>query len=120
MPIKGEEYFTTATPGFIWIGKISLPLVLITGIDKYLEGKGTFQIKILDIITISDAPRVKKLDESELLRWLAEAPLFTTALLPSIYLQWEPMDSDSAKAAIDHAGTKVEALFQFDNKGKII
>lgn len=121
MPIQGEEYFTTATPGFVWIGKISLlPLVWVTGIDEYLEGKGTFQIKIWSIITISDAPRGKKLDESELLRWLAEAPLFPTALLPSSYLQWEPMDFDSAKAVIDHAGTKVEALFQFDNKGKII
>ena len=121
MPIVGEEYFTTATPGFIWIGKISLlPLVWITGIDKYLEGKGIFQIKIWSIITISDAPRGKKLDESELLRWLAEAPLFPTALLPSNYLQWEPIDSDSAKVVIDHDGTKVEALFHFDNKGKII
>jgi len=121
MPIEGEEYFTTETPGFIWIGKISLlPIVWITGIDKYLEGKGTFQIKLWSTITISDAPRGMELDESELLRWLAEAPLFPTALLPSSYLQWEPMDSDSAKAVIDCSGTKVEALFHFDKRGEIV
>jgi hypothetical protein len=61
MPVEGEEYLTTERPGFIWIGKISLlPLVLITGIDKYLEEKGTFQIKILSIFTIADAPRGKE------------------------------------------------------------
>ena len=121
MPIEGEEYFTTETPGFIWIGKISLlPLVWITGIDKYLEGKGAFQIKLLSIFTIADAPRGKELDESELMRWLAEAPLFPTALLPSNYLHWKPVDSDSANAVIDYAGGKVEALFHFDKKGKIV
>lgn len=121
MPIEGEEYFTTETPGFIWIGKISfLPLVWITGIDKYLEGEGTFQIKILSIFTIADAPKGKELDESELMRWLAEAPLFPTALLPSSYLHWEQVDSDSAKAIIDYGGTRVEALFHFDREGKIV
>jgi len=43
MQIEGEEYFTTERPGFIWIGKISLlPFVWIIGIDKYLDGEGTF------------------------------------------------------------------------------
>lgn len=121
MPIEGEEYFTTERPGFIWIGKISLlPLVWITGIDKYLEEKGTFQIKILSIFTIADAPRGTELDESELMRWLAEAPLFPTALLPSSYLHWEPVNSDSAKAIIDYTGAKVEALFHFNKKGEIV
>ena len=39
--IEGEEYSPTETPGSIWLGRISLlPLVWITGIDKYLVGKG--------------------------------------------------------------------------------
>jgi len=121
MSIEGQEYFTTETPGFIWIGKISLlPLVWITGVDKYLEGRGTFQIKIMSIFTIADDPTGKELDESELMRWLAEAPLFPTALLPSSYLHWEPVDSDSAKAIIDYCRTRVEALFHFDKKGEIV
>jgi hypothetical protein len=121
MPIEGEEYFTTETPGFIWIGKISLlPLVWITGIDMYLEGKGVFQIKLLYIITIADATKGKELDESELMRWLAEAPLFPTALLPSNHLHWEPVDSDSAKAIIDYSGSKAEAVFHFNKKGEIV
>jgi hypothetical protein len=121
MPIEGEEYFTTETPGFIWIGKISLlPLLWITGIDMYSEGKGVFQIKLLSIITIADTPKGKELDESELMRWLAEAPLFPTALLPSNFLRWEPVDSDSAKAIIDYAGNRAEVLFHFDREGKIV
>ena len=121
MSIEGQEYFTTETPGFLWIGKISLlPLVWITGVDKYLEGRGTFQIKIMSIFTIADDPTGKELDESELMRWLAEAPLFPTALLPSSYLHWEPVDSDSAKAIIDYGRTRVEALFHFDKKGEIV
>jgi hypothetical protein len=41
MPIEGEEYFTTETPGFIWIGKISLlplyGLQVLTCIQKGRE-----------------------------------------------------------------------------------
>ena len=68
MRIKGEEYFITEQPGFMWIGKISLlPLVWITGIDKYIEGEGTFQIKLLSMLTIADAAKGKgELNRSEL------------------------------------------------------
>jgi len=120
MPIEGEEYFTTERPGFIWIGKISLlPFVWITGIDKYMDGEGTFQIKLMSLLTIANAPGGRELNEAELMRWLGEAPLFPTALLPNDYLQWEAVNSISAKALVNYAGVNIELLFHFNEKGEI-
>lgn len=121
MPIKGEEYFSTEQPGFIWIGKIQLlPFIWITGLDKFIDGQGSFQIKLMSFVTIADAPKSKKLDEGELMRWLGETPLFPTSLLPSNYLKWEDIDSNSARAVVNYAELTVNLIFYFSESGEII
>jgi hypothetical protein len=41
MYIEGKEYFTTESPGFLWLGKIKpFPSLWMTGIDQYIQGKG--------------------------------------------------------------------------------
>ena len=120
MPIDGQEYFTTEKPGFVWFAKIKpFPLFWISGKDTYIDGKGNLQIKLLSLFTVADA-KGKETDEGELLRWLAEAPWFPTALLPSQYLQWEEIDSSSAKAVVEYGGFTVSAILHFNDKGEII
>jgi hypothetical protein len=119
MPINGQEYFTTDEPGFIWFAKIKpFPLFWISGKDKYIEGKGNLQIKLLSLFTVADT-KGKETDEGELLRWLAEAPWFPTALLPSKYLSWEEINSNSAKAVVEYDGLTVSAIFYFNEKGEM-
>jgi hypothetical protein len=120
--IKGEEYFTTTPPGFVWYGRINvLPMIWLTGIDKLVDGNGSFQVKLLSFVTISDAPSGIELNESELMRWLAEAPLLPTSLLPGDYLQWKQLNDNSIAKAIVHThGVSVELIFHFDKYGKII
>ena len=37
MSIEGKEYFTTESPGFLWLGKIKpFPLLWMTGKDQYI------------------------------------------------------------------------------------
>jgi hypothetical protein len=102
MLIEGQEYFTTENPGFIWRGKMKPFLIFwIDGKDKFIGGNGNFQIKLLSLFTVVDA-KGKETDEGELLRWLAEAPWFPTSLLPSKYLHWEGVNSNSAKAVVEY------------------
>lgn len=120
MPIKGEEFFSIEKPGLVWVGKIQLlPFIWITGLDEYIEGKGKFQIKLMSFVTIVDAPKGRELDSGELMRWLGEAPLFPTALLPSNYLQWQEIDLNSARAVVNFAGLTVSLIFHFNEKGEI-
>ena len=120
MPIKGEEYFSIEKPGLVWVGKIQLlPFIWITGLDEYVEGKGNFQIKLMSFVTIVDAPKGRELDSGELMRWLGEAPLFPTALLPSDYLHWQEIDLNSARAVVKFAGLTVSLIFYFNEKGEI-
>ncbi len=120
MSIKGEEYFSIEQPGLIWVGKIQLlPFIWITGLDEYIGGKGNFEIKLMSYFTIADAPKGRELDSGELIRWLGEAPLFPTALLPSNYLQWQEIDLNSARAVVNFTGLTVSLIFHFSEKGEI-
>ena len=120
MPIAGQEYFTTENPGFVWIGKMKpLPIFWIDGEDKFIDGKGNFQIKLLSLFTVVDT-KGNETDESELLRWLAETPWFPTSLLPSKYLHWEGVNSSSAKDIVEYGKIKASAIFSFNEQGQII
>jgi len=120
MPIKAEQYFTTEDPAFIWRVKFTMaPFIWIDGRDMYYQGKGNMLIKVLSTITVADAAG-SEMDISSLIRFLAEAPWFPTALLPSDYLEWKEIDSNSARAVIKDKGYTASGIFTFNEKGEII
>jgi len=119
VPIKAEQYFTTEDPAFIWRAKLKVvPFVWIEARDRYYQGKGNMLVKILSTITVANATG-REMDISSLIRFLSETPWFPTALLPSDYIEWEGIDSDSAKAIIKDRGYTASAIFTFNEQGEI-
>jgi len=112
--IKGQEYFTVQKPGFVWLGKVPL----FSAKDIYFDGKGNLKVKLLSLIKIIDV-KGKETDQGELLRWLGEAPLFPTALLPSENLRWETIDNNSAKVIFTDKNLTVDGIFYFNEEGQI-
>jgi len=112
--IKGEEYFTVQKPGFVWFGSVPL----FSAKDVYINGKGNLKVKFLSLIKIVDA-KGRETDQGELLRWLGEALLFPTALLPSENLRWEPIDNNSAKVIFTDKNLTIEGIFFFNEEGQI-
>ena len=55
----------------------------------------------------------------ELMRFLAEAACYPTALLPSQGVQWRAVDEHSARATLRDGEVSVELLFCFDEDGLI-
>jgi len=120
MSIKAEQYFTTEDPAFIWRVKSTIaPFIWIEGRDMYYQGKGNMLIKLLSTITAADATG-SEMDISSLIRFLSETPWFPTALLPSDYIEWKEIDSNSAQAVIKDNGCTASGIFSFNEKGEII
>jgi len=115
MTIKGEEYFTTEKPNFVWFGKVPM----FSAMDTYMDGKGNLKVKLLSLIKIVDA-KGKEIDQGELLRWLGEALWFPTALLPSENLRWEEVDENSARVILEDGNISVEGTFYFNQEGQIV
>ena len=112
--IEGEEYFTVQKPGFVWLGNVPY----FSAKDVYIDGTGNLKVKLLSLIKIVDA-KGRETDQGELLRWLGEALLFPTALLPSENLQWEPIDNNSAKVIFTDKNLTIEGVFCFNEEGQI-
>lgn len=117
MKAKVEQYFRTDEPGFIWAVDIkAAPLIHIVGRDKYIEGRGNMLIKVLSLITVADGSG-KEIDQGTLLRYLAETMWFPEAALND-YIQWEGIDSNSAKATMSYKGVTASGIFTFNEKGE--
>ena len=112
--IKGEQYFTAGTPGFIWIGKTNL----FTARDMFLMGKGGLQVKLFSLLKVADG-KGAKFDQGELLRWLGESTWFPTNLLPSENLAWSAIDNTSAKLTYTFNQLTVSYIVNFNDLGEI-
>jgi hypothetical protein len=117
-PLEAEEYYTTHPPGFIWHGKIKANHFLsVKARDKYHGGEGNMLIKLWGLITVADA-KGDEMDQGALVRYLNEIMWFPTAYLND-YIEWEPIDSNSAKVTMSYEGVTASAVVYFNEKGEM-
>ncbi|MFZ5648998.1 MAG: DUF6544 family protein [Bacillota bacterium] len=121
VPLEAEQYFTTEKPAFVWHAKAKpAPVLWIEVRDMYCHGKGSMFVKLFSAITLANSTG-REMDEASLLRYLAEAPWFPTALLPlNGNIRWEPVDKDRARVAIKDGDLSVWAVVHFNEPGEII
>jgi hypothetical protein len=112
--IKGEQYATTAKPGFIWKGTTSL----FVARDMYISDKGRLIASLFSLYNIIDAEG-EQYNQGELLRWLGESVLYPTNLLPSDKLQWLPIDSQTAKLTYNYMELSLFFTITFNEIGEI-
>lgn len=118
MPFKAEQYFSTDKPGFVWKAKIkAAPFFHIAGRDKYKDGKGNMQIKVLSLFSVADSSG-KEIDQGTMVRYLAEMMWFPSAALND-YIRWEGIDERSARAIMSYGGVSASIEFFFDENGDI-
>lgn len=119
LSIEGEQYYLIEEPAFIWYATLKLnPISWIKARDKYDAGKGNMLIKLLSAIPMGNATG-DPMDISSLLRFLSEMPLFPAAFLESDYLEWEGIDSQSAKVTIRDHDLEASGIFYFNETGEI-
>ena len=113
--IKGEQYFTSATPGFLWVGKTSL----FTARDMYIRDQGRLVVKLFSLVKVVDE-KGSHVDQGELLRWLGESVWFPTNLLPRKNLEWSPVNDTSARVTFTHNGISVYLDVFFNENDEIV
>jgi hypothetical protein len=112
--IKGEQYFTTEKPGFIWKGSTKW----FAARDMFISGKGRLVVTLLSLFNILDG-KGEQYNQGELLRWLGESVWFPTNLLPDKSKQWSYIDSHSAKLKYNINGLSLFFIVTFNVVGEI-
>lgn len=120
MDFTATQYFHTQKPAFIWSTRVSMmPLVFFDGRDKFENGTGSMQIKILSAINLVNENNTPELNSGTALRYLGEISWFPSAALHD-YVTWEEVDSLRARATLTVGSQKVEGLFTFRPNGELV
>jgi hypothetical protein len=120
LSFTSTQHVVTHRPGFVWDARISMaPGVAIHVHDAYVAGTGVLAARLPGLFTVMEMPAAPELDQSELMRFLAEAAWYPTALLPGQDVQWEAIDDTRAAATLRDGATSVRLVFQFDEQGLI-
>jgi hypothetical protein len=119
-PFTSTQLDTTQRPGFDWDGRISMgPGMNVFVHDAYIGGEGILHAELLGLVTLADIRGTPEVAQGELLRYLAEAAWYPTALLPSQGVRWEAVDETTAVATLTDGATTASLEFHFDAEGLI-
>ena len=119
-PFTATQHFTVDPPGFVWDAGIKMaPLLPVRVVDAYQAGEGALRAKILSVVSVVDAGPGPEMNSGELMRYLAETVWFPTALLPGGGVGWQSIDEVSARATLEHRGTTVSLVFNFNSRDEV-
>ncbi|HPO19051.1 MAG TPA: hypothetical protein PLO07_07640 [Rubrivivax sp.] len=119
-PFSSRQRVLTQRPGFLWDGRVALlPGLTIRVHDAYIAGEGRLHPALWGLLTLLELRDSDELARDELMRWLAEAAWYPTALLPSQGVRWEPLDEHSARATLRDGAIELTLNFAFGADGMI-
>jgi hypothetical protein len=116
LPIRGEQYFATDPPGFIWWGRIALmPGLWVEARDRSVGGTGNMLVRAESTFTLADV-HGPELDQGALLRLLGEMVWFPTSFLDERYITWTALDERRATATLRVGGREVSGVYEFGDE----
>lgn len=119
-PFRSDQQVVTRRPGFDWNGRIAMmPGLPVRVHDAYIAGEGILHASLFGLVSLARLGDSGDMAEGELMRFLAEAAWYPTALLPSQGIRWEPVDDRSARATLTGERRTVTMTFAFDEHGLI-
>lgn len=119
-PFTSRQRVAVPGPGFVWDARIALvPGLSIRVHDAYLGGEGVLEAALLGLFRVVGLRGGGELAEGELLRYLAEAVWYPTALLPGPHLAWTPVDERSAEATLRDGPVAARLRFTFGADGLV-
>jgi hypothetical protein len=130
-PFTSNQTVVVDRPGFVWDAHIKMfPLINVNVHDAYISGEGVLQASILGLFDVAnmngleaiakgEMKRAEAMAQGELLRFLAETPLYPTSLLPHQGIVWEAIDEHSAKITLTEEQLQVSMTFRFNESGLI-
>ncbi len=114
------ERVVTSRRGFDWDARIAVvPGISLHVHDAYAGGEGVLQASLLGLVPVAHLRGGADIARGELMRFVAEAAWYPTALLPGEGVRWEGVDERSARAIVRDGDIEVSLLFAFGDDGLV-
>ncbi|MGR7921397.1 DUF6920 family protein [Zobellella denitrificans] len=119
-PFTSAQRVVTRRPGFDWDGRVAMmPGLPVLVHDAYIAGEGILHAALLGLLSMAKLRGTGEVARGELMRFLAEAAWYPTALLPSQGVVWNDVDEHAARATLKDGEQLVTLLFHFGEDGLI-
>jgi hypothetical protein len=119
-PLTATQHVSVDPPGFVWDAEIAVaPALPARVLDGYRDGEGLLRARLRGAIPVASAGPDPAMNEGELVRYLAEAVWYPTALLPAAGVEWEPVDDESARATLSDGDVTASVVFEFADDGTV-
>ncbi|WP_299785772.1 DUF6544 family protein [Ramlibacter sp.] len=120
MPFEATHLASPGATGFVWDAWVNAaPFIHIRVLDSLIQGRGAGQVLLLSALDVGHDGATPEMNSGSLHRFLAEAPWYPWALLPSDELSWTPVDDHRALATLSAQGTTVALEFRFAESGEV-
>lgn len=107
-------------PSFVWQVKAEMkPFIYVYGADSYLDGVGSLQMRLLNLVKVADVKGGPKVNQSSFQRYLLELPWYPQAAL-NRNMKWTQIDKQTARVVMNHRGVPGEAYLHFDEDGDVV
>jgi hypothetical protein len=119
-PFTSTQRVITRRAGFDWDARVAMmPGLRMHVHDAYVAGEGILHAAVLGLVPMVNLHGTDEMAKGELMRFLAEAVWYPTALLPSQGVLWDAVDAHSARATLKDGDITVTLLFHFNEEGLI-
>ena len=119
-PFTSTQRVVTRRSGFDWDARIAMmPGLAVRVHDAYVAGEGILHAAVLGVIPVANLRGGGEVAQGELMRFLAEAAWYPTALLPSQGVLWDAVDDHFARATLKDGDSTPTLLFHFGEDGLI-
>ena len=119
-PFSSDQLVTIRPPGFDWDARIRIiPGVMVRVHDAYVDGDGILQVALFGLFSVVSLRGRGEIAAGELMRFLAEAAWYPTALLPSQGVRWTEVNGRAARAELADGEVLVRLMFRFNDQDLI-
>jgi hypothetical protein len=117
-PFSSDQFVVTRRRGFDWDARIRLaPGLAVHVRDAYISGRGVLHASIAGLASVMRLEGAGAIAEGELMRFMAEATWYPTALLPSQGVRWEAIDTHHARATLVDGPVTLSLTYGFGDDG---
>lgn len=118
MNISSQQYDFFDDPARLFYIESTLFGIPFDGLHVYVGNSATMQIKVASVFQVVDA-KGEKMNQGETVTLFNDMCLMAPATLIDKTIQWETVDSLTAKAKFTNKGNTITALLSFSEKGEL-
>lgn len=118
MSFRAHQTVCIAAPGFLWRAVTDLPKSIVVA-DYFCRGTGGLEVRLLGALPVARMVGTPSMNQGEVLRYLAELPLFPDAILANRALDWAVIDTHTITVATGAGASRGEITFVLGDDGLI-